>query len=182
MIKALGAVVIVFSFFSLSCSGGGSANLEVKVSTSPLPLIPAAASSCLSRKSGGTDAAPQDISASYFRVPTISFNRVDTTKTLIISLIRIRIKGVGVNINCEAGGDNLAALSSAWWATSTRDATIPVGTATYSTDCALYCGGVNTERSFTATGTLEIFGLDRDETTLEETPVRVSTQISVQSF
>lgn len=184
MKKILGLLVVALTSSLLSCGSGEEANLEVTVPTSPLPLIPANATSCLSRKSAVGESPAQDISPSYFRIPTLKFTRKNTTKTLIISLVRItiRIPTTGATVRCEIGGDALAALATSWWATSNRETSVPVGTSTFSTDCPLYCGGVDTTRTFVASGPLEIFGLERDESTLEESPVKVQSMVSIQSF
>lgn len=182
MKKLLYVSLIVLSAALGSCSQE-EGNVEVVISSSAFPLIPATAISCLADKNAGNDIATADISPSYFRVPVITFNRKDTTKSLIISFIRITIPvpGSATPINCEVGGDALAALRQTWFDSGTKEALIPAGNATYATDCALYCGGVTMNSGLTASGTMEIFGLERDAAQ-NETPVKTSTTITVESF
>jgi hypothetical protein len=180
MKKSFLILVLMFSLSLLSCGGGEEASIELIVPTSPLALIPAKATSCLGRLSSSTG----DISASYFKVPTFKITRKTSTKTLIVSLIRITIQIpiTGKTLTCQFGGDELAALSTTWWASASREAVIPAGTSTYSTDCPIVCGGVDTSKSFVASGPIEVFGLERDETTLDETPVKVQGTVSIQSY
>ncbi|WP_295905114.1 hypothetical protein [uncultured Bdellovibrio sp.] len=184
MKKLLYVSLLVLSVVLGSCSQEAG-NVEVSISGSSLPLIPATAVSCLARENAGTDTPTADISPSYFRVPTITFTRKDTTKNLIIAFIRINIPvpGSSTPINCEVGGDGLAALKGTWFNSGTKEALIPSGDAnkTFSTDCALYCGGITMNSGTTASGTMEVFGLERDAAG-NETPVKTSTTITVESF
>lgn len=176
-------LILLFSWQLMSCANEES-NVEVAIATSPLPLIPATAISCLATKNAGGDVATADIAPSYFKVPKLTFNRKDSAKILVIAFVRIKIQipGAAAPVSCEVGGDGLAALSQTWWANGAKEASIPAGTSTYSTDCPLYCGGILAETPYTASGTLEVFGLERDATTLEESPVKVQTAITIQSF
>lgn len=155
-----------------------SSNVTVVVSTSAFPLIPAPAYSAVAERKSATS---PDISASYFRIPKITFNRADTSKSLIIAFLRIKIQIPSGLYTCEVGGDNLSALAEQWW-TGGREATISAGVDSFSTSRALYCGGISADVAYSASGSMEIFGLERDDTTLEETPVRTSVTISIQSF
>lgn len=187
-IKAL--LILVLAGTVASCSGGES-NVEVSLQTSPLPLIPAEAKSCLAVRNQTSDSpAAADISPFYFKIPRITFTRKEVDKALIISLIRIKINipGSTSGVDCTVGGDSLAALAKYWWDAKESDgkpekeAFIPPGQATFQTDCALYCGGIAVTGSFVATGTVEIFGLERNVSSEEEVPVITSSSISVQSF
>lgn len=187
-VKAL--LILVSAGVVVSCSGEES-NVEISLQSSPLPLIPAEAKSCLAIKNQTSDSpAASDISPYYFKVPKITFTRKEVDKALIISLIRIKINipGSSSGVDCTVGGDNLAALAQYWWDADAsvgkpkQEAFIPPGQATFQTDCALYCGGIAVSNSFVATGTVEIFGLERNVSTDEEVPVITSSSISVQSF
>lgn len=177
------SLLLILPLSLLSCSKEES-NVSVVLSTSPLPLIPATAISCLAAKNAVGDVATADIAPSYFKVPKLTFNRKDTSKVLVLALVRIKIQipGASIPISCEVGGDSLAALSSVWWSSGSKEAAIPEGTDTFSTDCSLYCGGVNAEQPYTATGTVEIFGLERDSATLDEAPVKIQTTLTIQSY
>lgn len=160
-------------------------NVEVSISSSSLPLIPATAISCAAIKNASGDVPTADISASYFKVPKITFTRKNTDKQLVIAFIRINIPiPGGTAVSCEYGGDNLAALKSEWWSNPGKEALIDVGDVnkTVSTDCALYCGGINSDNPYVASGTMEVFGLERNPSNQEETPVRIQTAITIQSF
>lgn len=175
--------VLIASLFLASCASEDQ-NVEVTISSSSLPLIPATAISCLAVQNAGGDAPTADISPSYFKIPTITFSRKDASKILIIAFIRINvpIPGSATPVSCEVGGDALAALKSTWFASSTKEAAIAAGTATDATDCPLYCGGIAATTQFTSSGTMEVFGLERDAVTLEETPVRIQTTVTIQNF
>lgn len=182
-VKFLSGLILILSMHLMGCSGGDDSNVEVVIGKSPYPLIPAPAISCLAYKNASSSAPANDITASYFRMPVITFNRKNTTDIFVVALVRITINAPGSSISCEVGGDGLAALSSTWWSNSTKEAAVPAGTATFQTDCPLYCGGVPVGNTpFTATGILEVFGLERNVTSLEENPVKIQTSISVQNF
>ncbi|WP_374029738.1 hypothetical protein [Bdellovibrio bacteriovorus] len=180
--KRILITLLIAPMLLAGCSGE-EGNVEVSISSSAYPLIPASAVSCLAKENAGNDVPTPDISPSYFRIPVITFNRQDTTKTLVISFIRISIPipGSSTPLSCEVGGDNLSALRGSWYDSTTREALIPAGTATFQTDCALYCGGIAATTPFTASGTMEIFGLERDAAQ-NEVPVKTSTVITIQNF
>lgn len=183
MKKRLYAAMFVLLPYLGSCSQEAG-NVEVVVSSSVFPLIPAPAVSCMSEKNAGSDIPSADVAPSYFRIPKITFNRKDTTKDLIIAFIRVSIPVPGSDtVTCELGGDGLAALTSTWYATTSKDALIPAGDQyqSFSTDCAMKCGGIEVGPGVTATGTMEVFGLERDSNG-DELPVRASTSVSIQSF
>lgn len=177
-------LILLFSWHLTSCGSEESSNVEMIISGSTRPLIPAPTSSCLARKNAGAEPPAQDITESYFTVPTVTFKRKDTSKLLYIALLRItiRIPGESSPVTCEVGGDGLAALSSTWWASSTKEPLVDPGVASFVTDCSLYCGGIKADRSYVATGIVEAFGLERDVTSLEETPVKLQTELTIQSF
>ncbi|MGZ3771401.1 MAG: hypothetical protein ACXVCP_17715 [Bdellovibrio sp.] len=180
--KLLIVLALVFPALLNGCSGQDDSNVAVYISSSPFPLIPATAKSCLILRNGETN---YDVAKDYFKVPTIKFFRKDPSAILVISSIKIKISvpGNSATITCEVAGDNLSALSATWWGNPGRETTIASGVSDFDTDCALYCGGISVgETSFTSTGTMEIFGLERNPTTLEEVPVKVQTSISVQNF
>ncbi len=177
------SLLLIVPLSLLSCSQEES-NVSVVASSSPLPLIPATAISCLAAKNAGGDVATADIAPSYFKVPKLTFNRKETSKVLVLALVRIKIQipGGQAPVSCEVGGDALAALSDVWWNSGNKEAAVPEGADTFSTDCSLYCGGVNSEQPYTASGTMEIFGLERNSATLEESPVKIQTTITIQSY
>lgn len=179
-------LIFILSAHLLACSGGEDANVSVVVGSSPYALIPAKATSCVASKNAdATTPADPDIEPSYFKIPTITFNRKDATNIFMVAVIRVKINvpGSEAPISCEAGGDDLAALSSTWWGSSTKETIIAAGATSFPTDCALYCGGVKVgDTPFTATGTLEVFGYERNPTSLEEVPVKIQTSISIQNY
>lgn len=166
---------------------------DVIMTKSPIPLIPAKAVSCYSQKITPENQRPvQDVMDGYIRIPTVSFFRSNTSKDLIISNIRITyaIPGSGNNnpeaIKCEVSGDSLRALSSYWWRQGV-EAIIPAspgqGSDVFSTDCAIYCGGIrDVSDNFTTTGDVEVFGLERDPSTGDESPVKMTRSITIKSF
>ena len=176
------ALLIGMSF--LGCSQE-EADLTISYTTSTRNLIPAPAISCLSRMTAGSEPPAQDIEADYFTIPKITFNRKKTDKKLIISIIRISFGGEDAPV-CIHAGDSLAALSAAWWAKVLTEpaeaASLPVGTATFSTDCELKCGGFKSSGgAFTATGVLEVFGYELDSSG-NEFPIKLQNSVTIQSL
>ncbi len=183
MKKILYVSLMILSTYLVSCSGD-EGNVEVKVSSSPFPLIPATAVSCLANQSANGEPPTADVQPSYFRIPTVTFVRKDTKKSLIIAFIRITIPipGETAPVSCEVGGDNLMAIGKWGDGTGTStEALILPGVESFSTNCALYCGGIKAEKTYTTSGTMEVYGLERD-TAGNETPVRTSTSVTIQSF
>lgn len=187
------------SFFVVLALGLGSCapeeiNTEFSVTQNPLPLIPAKAVSCYSAKiaAASSSVPSQDIEADYFRIPIFKFWRANNSKALIINNIRITytIPSAGGQsggvLKCEISGDELRALKASWWSGG-PEATIPKGEGSqaspFETDCAALCGGINTTMTnFTTSGTVEVFGLERDVESGDETPVKLQSFITIQSF
>lgn len=178
------ACVFFMASLLISCSQD-EGSVTVKVSSSAFPVIPATATSCLAvKKAAGTSFPPlSDVQASYFRVPAITFERKDINKDLVIAQIKITINipGNSAPYECQpaVAGDNLAALTQAWY--DDKEALIPKGgSATYTTECPIYCGGITMGPGLVASGALEVLGFERD-TNGDETPVRTSTAITIES-
>lgn len=170
----------------ISCASD-DANVSVAISSSPFLLIPTPALSCLAtRNAASSGSVPtNDIMESYFKVPIITFRRKNTTNILVIAKIKItvNIPGSPTPMTCQAGGDSLAALSNTWWNNPGREASVDVGTETFQTDCALSCGGIAAgDTPYTASGIMEVSGLERNTTSLEEVPVKIQTAISIQNY
>ena len=179
------ACVFVLASLLISCSQD-EGSVTVKVSGSSFPVIPATATSCLAvKKAAGTSFPPfSDVQASYFRVPRVTFERKDTSKDLIIAQIKITVNIPGNNAPYECqpavAGDNLAALRQDWYS-GNKEAMIPKGSsATYTTECPIYCGGIDMDPGLVASGTLEVLGFERDANG-DENPVRTSTAITIES-
>lgn len=171
-------ILTILAIASLtSCSQEDNKN-EVKVSASTLMLIPDRAISCLNERNG---LSLRDVTADYFRIPTMTFNRQDTKNNLIISSLNISIEIPGSSNSYKkvVSGDDLAALSSSWF-TGNKEALIPAGQAQFVTDCALKLGGVTMTPGLSASGTMEVRGFERDANG-DEYPVRFSTIISIES-
>lgn len=167
-------------------------NNQVQVTSSPLPLIPSSAVSCYSAKITAANKTPhQDIAPDYFRIPTFKFIRKDSSKDLIISMIRITwmLRDADGNPGpvgkCIIGGDQLRALSDQWWDNG-PEALIPRNqsgpSSPFQTDCAAYCGGLAPETgNFSTTADVDVFGLERDQMG-NETPVKMNTSVIIQAF
>lgn len=167
-------------------------NNSVSVTRSPLPLIPSRAVSCYNAKITGSGQTPvQDIDSDYFRIPYLRFDRVNSLSDLVISNIRItwvipasKTKPAKFG-KCEIAGDQLNALSQDWW-THGYEALISRTSSgravTFSTDCAVYCGGIKEDlENFKTTADMEVFGYERDRSG-NETPVKMNTSFIIQGF
>lgn len=174
-------ILSLLAIMTLSSCAKDESNVTVTTLSSPRPLIPGNATSCLADRS--SDSPSRDIEPDYFTLPTLTFTRKDTTKNFRVTFIRISIPLGTENYECVFGGDELAALDSSWYSTKTKDAIIPAGgAASFSTDCAIRCGGIKRQSAgFSASGVLEVMGAEFTNT-LDETPVRTSTVISIQGF
>jgi hypothetical protein len=189
---SLCALLVGIAFITGSCAPE-EINTEFSVTGSALSLIPAKAVSCYSAKITGTGQTPaQDIDESYFTIPTFTIWRADSTKDLIISTIRVTynipatLGAASQDQKCVFAGDNLRALSSTWWSGG-AEAKIKAGTGTtaakFVTDCSAMCGGITTNiANVSASGNVEIYGLERDPVTLEESPVKLQGYITIQGF
>lgn len=174
-------VLSLLAIMALSSCAKEDSNITVTTISSPRPLIPGNATSCLADKS--SDTPSRDIEPDYFTLPSLTFTRKDTSKNFRVTFIRITIPLGGENYECVFGGDELAALSSSWYNSQTKDAIIPAGgAATFSTDCAIRCGGIKRQQAgFSASGVLEVMGAEYTDS-VNETPVRISTVVSIQGF
>ncbi len=174
-------VLSLLAIMTLSSCAKEDSNITVTTISSPRPLIPGNATSCLADKS--SDSPSRDIEPDYFTLPSLTFTRKDTSKNFRVTFIRITIPLGTENYECVFGGDELAALNTSWWTTPTKDAVIPAGGApSFSTDCAIRCGGIKRQAAgFSASGVLEVMGAEYTDT-VNETPVRISTVISIQGF
>lgn len=154
--------------------------VEIAATSTALPVIPSETSSCLAQKNATTEGIEKDISQQYFKIPTISFVKKNLANKVVIfkATVTVQIPGASEYV-CELGGDDLSALSLTWWNSAGREAQIPAGTQVLTTDCALYCGGIDTKTTFSATGTLEVTGVEVNPATGEEKAVQTQTSISI---
>lgn len=170
----------LLAIMTLSSCAKDDSNITVTTISSPRPLIPGTATSCLADKS--SDTPSRDIEPDYFTLPSLTFTRKDTSKSFRVTFIRITIPLATENYECVFGGDDLAALDDAWFQTKTKDAVIPAGVPQFTTDCAIRCGGIKRQPTgFSASGVLEVMGAEFTDA-INETPVRISTIISIQGF
>lgn len=167
-------------------------NAELLITHKPQPIIPAKAVSCYSIKSTIPGQEPvADIEAGYFTIPTLRFFRSDTSKDLVISAIRITyaLPSEGNQppeiSQCFLASDALRALSGKWWSQG-PDAVIHAKNSSddiFSTDCPIFCGGIRTRaKGFITSADVDVFGLERDPDTLEETPIKMNRSIKIQGF
>jgi hypothetical protein len=164
-------------------------NTELLATRSPRFLIPSSARSCGSSRQAIDDGTQPvvDINFAYFAVPTLYFFRSDSKNDLFISAIILR--GVvpstsnpsGNPFVCELAGRDLWALSNTWW--KKKDAIIPANTGglsdMFSTDCPLYCGGID-YRYFPGAVTVDIDVLGYEQDTQgKQTPVKFTRAIQI---
>ncbi|MGZ3796229.1 MAG: hypothetical protein ACXVB1_07690 [Pseudobdellovibrionaceae bacterium] len=168
-------------------------NSELIITRMPFPIIPASNISCQKVKSTPPGKLPEpDVSAGYFRIPTLRIFRSYSAKDLVITAIRITyvLPSEGNQppeiSQCFLSGDSLLALSDKWWNRGS-EAIIPAKSGTiedmFSTDCPIICGGIRTrEKNFITTADVDVFGLERDPQTLDETPVKMNRTIKIRGF
>lgn len=169
-------VLAAVSLFSVSAM----ASLTVQPSHSEVPVIPASAVSCLSLKQAGTNMPVADINSAYFRIPRITITKKDSTTTAVIAMIKVKMPIPGrANYQCALGGDALSALSDDrnWW--SAKDAVIPAGTASLTTNCPMYCGNVPVEMSFRTTAVMQVYGYESVDGSDKQTPTRAEATFTV---
>lgn len=185
--RYLFSLMILVSLLALGGCTGESETAEIEYSRSRT-LVPSAAASCFAQKNAvpdpttGITIIERDISQSYYKIPTIKFNRTKNLhKTVYITSIRITLDIKGEESQCIVAGDELAALSSAWWGDlASLDAKIPPNQAEFSTDCTLYCGGLEWTDDFLASGILEVYGYEEYQG--DEKPFRIQDIITVRAF
>lgn len=183
--------VLFFGLLTIAlsaCSGGDSA-LTVTTSQQRMLLIPSAAPSCTAIKTAAALVPPGppsfDIAASWFRIPTLTFTKKNIDKDLYITLVRITVTLPSGTKTWNFGGNDLAALSSDpnWWPAGSKtggSSKIAAGTPFLTTDCPVYCGGIDTSKAFTANATMDIFGFEQAGTS-EPDPVKTTTTFIVES-
>lgn len=174
-------VLSLLAIMALSSCGKEDSNITVTTVSSPRPLIPGNATSCLADRA--SDTPSRDIEPDYFTLPSLTFTRKDTSKNFRVTFIRITIPLGSEVYECVFGGDELAALDDSWYGSNTKDAIIPAGGAsTFTTDCAIRCGGIKRQPAgFSASGVLEVMGAEFTDS-INETPVRASTIVTIQGF
>lgn len=181
--KKILLIALVLPF--LSACGSGEQNLDVSASSSSVPLIPASATSCLAQRQASSGTTPtSDISASYFRLAKLTFTKRNVANDLYIDLVKITvdIPGLTTTYECTVGGDALAALRLDWYggtSTSAHVAVIPAGTASMTTECPLYCGGITTTQLFSTTATMEVRGYEQAPGSDDQTSVRTTSYFTL---
>lgn len=185
---------LVISSLLVGC-GSGDAKLTAKSSSSTVLVIPAAAVSCktyLTTTDGSLPTA--DVSSSYFRIPRITFTKSNKANDMYIAVIKVsfQVPGEATPHDCTYGGDDLAALyyqpatggaltPTPWWSSPTHEALIPAGTATLTTNCPMYCGGIDVKSSFSSTATMEIVGYEQAPGSELQEPVKITTTFQIQN-
>lgn len=180
------SIIAVLMLFAVAGCSGQDANLSVSTSAATVSLIPSSAASCLAIKTAGTSGASPDISAAYFRIPKVTFVKKNPANNMYIAQIKINISNAGNNTSyeCRVGGDALSALSSDsnWWGSgTTHDTLITAGLTSFTTDCPLYCGGVDAKVPFNTTATMEITGYEQAPNDDNQTPVKVQSYFNIDN-
>jgi hypothetical protein len=171
---------------TLNCNPGPDENLvTMSVSKSNRYAIPANGYSCysvkLAQQNGTTPES--DVQGSYFSLPRISFQQSNPKRDLWISAVKIYYTPPGGSeMMCALGGDSLAALSDDWWYKSKKNALIPAGTLSFQTDCPIYCGGIDVDTPFTATGMVKVYGYSEDVETGDAEGFTLSAPITITNF
>lgn len=177
MLKIIALALVLTSALSCSQSAG---ELELGYSQTARFLIPSAASSCLATRSATPELPPEkDIQSKYFYLKSITFKRRDVVKTMVITYLKISVDIPGNPYTCVYGGDNLASLSDSWW--RIKEASVAPGSATFATDCSLYCGGVDVNTAGIFSGTIEVYGYQVGDD-LEEKPFKVQSTLLVENI
>lgn len=160
------------------------ASLDIRMGARTTPVIPAPATSCLAVRQAGTNIPTPDISASYIRIPHITFTKKNPANDMWISQIKITmtVPGASSAYECKVAGDALSALSDSatWWGGSiTHDRLIPAGVASLTTSCPLYCGGLFSGSQYAATALMEVIGYEQAPNSDQQTAVRAESRINV---
>jgi len=184
---------LVVSSLMVGC-GGGDSKLVAKSSASTVLVIPAAGVSCKTYLTTTDGSLPtSDISSSYFRIPKITFTKSNKANNMYIAAIKVSflVPGDSAPRDCTYGGDDLAALyyqptggtltPTPWWNIPSREALIPAGTSTVTTNCPMYCGGIDVKSSFSSTATMEIVGYEQAPGSDLQEPVKVYSTFQIQS-
>ncbi|WP_413293528.1 hypothetical protein ACLSU7_00320 [Bdellovibrio sp. HCB185ZH] len=171
---------------TLNCYPGSDDNVvQLEVTKSTRYVIPAHTSSCYARKvavDNGT--VPElDVPGAYWQIPKLLFKQTKPDRDLFISAVKVIVSDVdGRETTCAYGGEQLAALSSQWWNTKTKEALIPMGTTTFGTDCPISCGGFDMDKPYTATGTVKVYGYAQGEKEDDVEGVVLSAPITISNF
>jgi hypothetical protein len=159
-------------------SSSAFAGSNISFSTSPFAVVVSGNEmSCYARNLA--DVAKEDVRGPYFALPLFFVNRHDASKDFVITYIRVTANLPGKSdYSCSYTGDYLRALSSEWYE---GGAVIPAGQKSFSTDCPIYCGSVNANSKYTARGTVEVGGYERDSRG-NKTSVRMSAPIHIENY
>ncbi|MEN0059288.1 MAG: hypothetical protein AAGB31_10685 [Bdellovibrio sp.] len=176
-------LILIAATQMLSCAQDET-NVELSASTSEVKVLPIALASCYAMQTPADDGTiTTDISADSFEIPTLTISRKETSKNLIISYIRVKVPAFGSlkeSVDCMFAAEKLRALGS-FSSSSLYQAIIPSGTASFTTDCPLRCGGVaSTDLIYMASGTVELVGAEVDpNNSSNSTGVKISVPITI---
>jgi hypothetical protein len=169
---------------TLSCYPGTTENvIDLDVTKAMRAIIPAEGISCYERKRARDNGqVPEsDVSKGYFTIPKVMIKQTSPSKDMYVSAIKVYVSDVdGQDQVCAFGGDQLSSLSTEWW--SRKDNLIPMGRAIFGTDCAITCGGFDSEKPFTATGTVKVYGYTQGENEDDTEGFTLTAPITINSF
>lgn len=190
--------VLLLSLFLFSCGSNEEENSKLSMTfrnKSPF-LIPSSTLSCvglLLAQSSSEPAAP-DIQSRYFSLSKPELSWKDTERTLVVTMIRIKINSssLGVEYECGIYEDELSAIfgtsSTQPWdrtlskATKSGGEVVPQVRKSMALCPAIKCGGLEPTNDVrtSATANLEVIGFAVDDDG-DEFPVRYRTTLSVEN-
>ncbi|WP_413582431.1 hypothetical protein [Bdellovibrio sp. HCB288] len=164
--KLISLTLISIAIASLTSCGGSEQSVEVSTSTAVRWTVPSKGFSCYANKTAQetNSTATSDVDEAYFSISKLNITSADSSRDTVISLVNvIYTPPNGSEIVCDFGAEELAALNSTWWADANKEARIPAGSTSWSTDCPIRCGGISINiKSFTASGVIKVYGYTVD--------------------
>jgi hypothetical protein len=192
--KSLLLALLVLTPLGFSACGQGEEDpISVSIRDDRQFFIPASTVSCKSRRIK-TD-PEDDVTSSYFKFQDVTFSWSDTKTNAYISYIQVEYTTSDVDLTvkkCKIGGDDLLAMSDAWWQfgrpivgglpVKKDDGTIYTPTQTVRiSGCGMVCGGISiSDTPFISYGTVKVVGYKEDESG-QRIPISTTTAITLEN-
>lgn len=172
-------------------------DLEIVIDVKRTYAVNAETASCFSRRTAIDGVIVSDITSAYFQIQRMGVYWPSDSRPYVISAIRFKFTHPaleGGTYKCEYAGDQLLALNAKWFEHGEAVVGGPKRKTVSSQanpdwtpdqlmqiDCAIRCGGLPQEASYTATGFAEVIGY-HVESNGELTPNMNQTDVTIESF